>query len=96
MIVASRSPRPLPPAMQICFSSTRSWSALEPLLIDGIGSPRPRPQTSSKLVLSNILELTLILHLSKLVIWGSSLGRGVPISVGYQEAWRAVVLAALC
>ena len=37
-------------------------------------NPRPQPQTFSKIGVSNILEL--ILHFSKLVIWGSSWSRG--------------------
>ena len=37
-------------------------------------NPRPQPQTFSKWGVSNTIEL--LLHLSKLVIWGSSLGRG--------------------
>ena len=39
------------------------------------GPPRPRPHKFAKLVF-RIHVLELILHLSKLVIWGSSWGRG--------------------
>ena len=40
---------------------------------------RPQPVKFRKLVFSDISQL--ILHLSKLIIWGSSWGLGVPISL---------------